>query len=66
MVPRGVKVADRYAAIDGVCIDKVVTELVGINCKPRKSWKVLQKHCRGVSLEEGRTAMIDAECPGAG
>lgn len=58
-VPRGVKVVDMHATVDGVCTDEVVTEWVNINCRPRKSWDVLQRSCRGVHLEEGRTKVID-------
>lgn len=36
-VPCGVKVVDMHAVVDGVCTDEVVTELVDVNYRPRKS-----------------------------
>lgn len=66
-VPRGVKVADMHAMVDGVCIDEVVTESVDINCRPHKSWEVLQRCAARGRLNRGDRwdASIDAKCPGA-
>ncbi|XP_059078042.1 ATP-dependent RNA helicase dbp4-like [Cryptomeria japonica] len=54
-MPHGFKVADMHATVDGMYIDEVVTKLVDINCRPCKSWEVLQRRYRGLRLEEGQT-----------
>lgn len=66
-VPCGVEIAYMHEVVDGVCIDKVVAELVNIKCRPHKSWDVLQRCAAQGRSNRGdqREAWIGAKCPGA-
>lgn len=48
-----------HAAVDGVCTNEVVVELVEINYRPHKSWDVLQMHYKSVWLDQGQIEVID-------
>lgn len=65
-VPCRFEVENKHEVVDGICTDEVVTELVDIKCRPRKSRDVLQRCVAQGNLNIGDrwSESIDAECLG--